>query len=214
MKLKVRLIATLWVFLWSVSFVPQQVIAQDDTAQKESTKETVEDPTIQGQFNTLERVSTAYKEKGVAYRVVKFEALQSLQKNVSDSLQLYYAQDEKYQEKLNGLNTRLKSQTTEAAEIKTQLEEALRAENSVKLFGKYVPIATCKTIVWTVFIVLVILLVVVSLMFKRGYAQVRETKESLREVQEEFENHRKNALTREQKLARELMDVKIKNNLL
>jgi len=48
-------------------------------------------------------------------------------------------------------------------------------------------------------------------MFKRSHLITKETKQRLAEVEEEFETHRKSALKREQKIARELMDEKLKH---
>jgi hypothetical protein len=49
------------------------------------------------------------------------------------------------------------------------------------------------------------------LLFKRSNVVTVETKQTLEEVREEFDTHRKNALVREQKLARRLQDEVIKN---
>jgi uncharacterized protein YbjQ (UPF0145 family) len=64
---------------------------------------------------------------------------------------------------------------------------------------------------WGLVFGLIVLSVVLFLMFKRSHSITNETKHRLNEVEEEFETHRKSALKREQKLARELMDEKLKH---
>ena len=63
---------------------------------------------------------------------------------------------------------------------------------------------------WGIVICLLILAGVLFSLFKKGHSVVKATKKRIEEVQNDLENHRKNALVREQKLARELMDVKLK----
>ncbi len=218
MKLDVKLLPVVGMFLLSMFFVPQFALAEPKAGQVENEKDNTTNPTddltLNGQFETLSRVSTAYNEKGIAYRVIRFEQIQELQKNMNDSLQLYYKQDHTHDAEISDLQTQLELQTSEVDSIKGQLENALLTVNSVKLLGKYISLSAYKTTMWLIIFVLTVLLVIGFLMFKRGHVQVVETKKSLKELQEEFENSRKNALVREQKLARELMDVKIKNNLI
>ncbi|MFV0365228.1 MAG: hypothetical protein ACK5JS_01835 [Mangrovibacterium sp.] len=207
-------------FLFCCLFmVPQQLMAQDEEKQEDKVEVSEGTPEVEVKslswwFDEVLRGTTTLNEHGVAYRVIRQESYQALQNNVADTLQVYYAQREKYQAATDSLVSELRNATQEAEQSKLQLEEVTMIASSVKIFGSYISIASYKTISWVVVLVLAILLVVVFLMFKRGHAQVKEIKKNLEEVQDEYENHRKNALTREQKLARELMDVKIKNNLI
>lgn len=218
-KINLRLVALSVLLLGAIS-LSKPTLAQSSTEQTqeenagENKENTSEDLTIQGQFSTLYRVSTSYNERGVPYRVVKFELIKELQKSVADSLKIYYTQDDAHQATVNDLNNKLEVKTVEAERTRAELDEALLANNSISVFGNYVAINTYRSVMWIVHIVLAALVVILFMMFKRGSLQVRDTKKQLKELQEEYEGHRKNALTREQKLARELMDVKLRNNLI
>ncbi len=69
------------------------------------------------------------------------------------------------------------------------------------------------TIVWSAITILLVLSSGMLLIYKRNLVVTRNAKNRVGEIEEEFENHRKTTLKREQKLARELLDFKLKHNL-
>lgn len=228
--MRTRLMKEIGALIVGVIMMPQLVVAQEENQndstqnaqveqeeqkpQKDIARSEHEEGTIGWHFDELARVSTAYKEDGKMYRVVSYDKYLELQQHVSDSLKVYYTQEQRHAAETEEVNARYEAQAVELKQMKQRVEKVQKAENSVKLFGSYVPMARYQVVVWLVILVLIVLLVVVFLMFKRGHVQVKEVNKNLQELQEEYENHRKNALVREQKLARELMDVKIKNNLI
>ena len=71
--------------------------------------------------------------------------------------------------------------------------------------------STYNLFIWSLVGGLIILTALSFLLFKRSHLVTKETKVRLDEVREEFDSHRKNALIREQKLARKLQDEVNKN---
>ena len=65
---------------------------------------------------------------------------------------------------------------------------------------------TYKLIVWSFVGVLIVLLSFFIFKFKNSNVLTLEAKKALAEMEEEFENHRRRALEREQKVMRKLQD--------
>ncbi len=169
--------------------------------------ESISDTTdIEGQFEYLYRKSSRYQE----YKVIPISGFNHIKKNSLDSIRLHKGEIANLQNEINKLNNDLSTQKNEIEKLSDDLKAALSSENSMSLFGMQITKGAYNLIMWAIIFILGIISAVVILLYKRGHQMVKSTKERLTEVQEEFETHRKNTLVREQKLARELMDVKLK----
>lgn len=169
--------------------------------------ETISDTTdIKGQFEYLYRKSSRYQE----YKVVLISGFNHIKENSLDSIRLHRGEIVNLQNEINKLNNGLSTQKNEIEKLSDDLKAALSSENSMSLFGMQITKGAYNLIMWAIIFILGVISAVVILLYKRGHQMVKSTKERLTEVQEEFETHRKNTLVREQKLARELMNVKLK----
>ena len=169
--------------------------------------EAISDTTdIKGQFEYLYKTSNRYEQ----YKVILIDAYNQLKENSLDSISMYKSEINGLQNEINGLNNDLFTQKDEIEQLNDRLESALNAENSIGLLGVQITKGVYNLIMWVLVLILSGISVIVMLLYKRGHQVVRSTKERLAEVKQEFETHRKNTLVREQKLARELMDVKLK----
>ena len=165
-------------------------------------KEVVDDPSLKGQFDKIYRTSTKYQ----TYKVISIDKYNTLKKNVLDSIQTanktIFAKEKELAEErktIEDLNKKLDK--TEA-----DLKIALTKENSIMLFGAELTKVTYNLILWSIILILGILLTVFILRFTRSNVLTKKAQESLIEVEEEFELHRKKSLEREQKLRRKLQD--------
>lgn len=186
----------------SITFLPLLLLAQQGTI--ESAYDTLN---IEGQFDHLYRRSNTYEE----YKVMPVSSYNRLKANTLDTIRIYKGQVNQLQQDISTLNDTITNQNTRINDLTTELESTKTIQNSVSFLGKYISKDAYNGIMWGLVICLIAILSIVFSLYKRGHAVVKSTKSRLEEVKEEFENHRKNALTREQKLARELMDVKLKN---
>ncbi len=202
MKRELYKMAYIVAFVLSISFVPNFALA-DEVEQ--------EDLTIHGQFETLSRQSTLIKEKGKQYRVMSTQSYTSLHKSVLDSMQLYNTQINAHNQVVDSLTSIIDKQ---AIDLKQNIEKAEKAQlevDSMVFMGGYVTKILYNTIMWSIILSLTALLIIVLFLYRRGNSNVKSVRNRLGEVQDEFEEHRRNALLREQKLARELMDEKLRN---
>lgn len=180
-------------------------------AQSVSSQEAIDDNSIQGQFETLIRKSTNYRQNGKRYEVVRLLELNAVQKNVLDSLQ-------SANNSINQLKSTIAENETAISSLNTKLDETTKKLNtlteekdSMPFFGSMVSKGTYKLIVWSIIIALIILLALFIYKFKNSNTLTLQAKTTLADLETEYEQHRRRALEREQKISRELHDERNKN---
>lgn len=167
-----------------------------------SQEEPQEDNSINGQFDKIYRTSTTYQ----VYKVIGKDKYQVLKKNVLDSLKnskntILEKENllKKERENILKLNASLNK-------TKSDLDEALKKENSISLFGTQVSKIVYNLTLWIIIITLSLLLAFFVFKFSRSNILTKKAKENLEDVEQEFESHRKKSIEREQKLRRQLQD--------
>jgi preprotein translocase subunit SecF len=162
----------------------------------------VEDISINGQFETIFRISTNYK----GYKVINKEKFFQLQQNVLDSIKTS-------QNLVTTKNRLLKAdkqtiQRTQDLLNKTQLElsaTVLKAD-SISFLGMQLSKVSYNIILWALILSLISALIYVILIFLKNNIHTKEAKNNLLIVEKELEKNIKNAIDREQKLRRKLQD--------
>ncbi len=184
-----------------IAVFPLAMFAQSGTI--ESAYDTL---TVEGQFDYLFKRSNRFED----YKVMRMSSYEALKQNSLDSIKVYSDQISKLNQQIAGLDTKIEEQATDVDKLTTELNETKLKQDSMSLLGLLVSKEAYNSIMWGIVICLLILAGVLFSLFKKGHSVVKATKKRIEEVQNDLENHRKNALVREQKLARELMDVKLK----
>jgi hypothetical protein len=167
----------------------------------------LEDATIKDQFDHMFKRSNRYEDK----KIIKIKWLNTFHENVTDSLNQVKKQYNDSQSTVSNQGREINSLKADLEQVKKDLENTQSAKDSMSLLGIQMPKGTYNTIMWTLIIGALAVAGVCFMLFKRSNVITVETKTTLEEVREEFEQHRKNALVREQKLARKLQDEVIKN---
>ena len=170
-------------------------------------KSYLDEGTIKEQFDYMMTKSNRYED----YKVVKISSLEKFQSNVTDSLNFVKKNLSDTKSLLENQNTEIGSLKKELQTVKNQLEETINSKDSMSLLGMQLPKSTYNTIMWILIFGSLAIAGLCFFLFKRSNVVTIETKETLEDVREEFDTHRKNALVREQKLARKLQDEVIKN---
>jgi len=158
--------------------------------------------TIESQFDYLNSISNNFQE----YKVVKKANLDKIKSNVTDSLNVF-------KEQLASLNNQLKEQKAAIDQLniefktsQSDLQQALDMKDSFSFMGMYIHKSSYNTLMWGLVILLAVALLFFIYRFKRNYSVTAEIKQSLMEIREEFDLHRRNTLERERKLNRQLVD--------
>lgn len=165
-------------------------------------KKEEEDPTIKGQFEKIYRISTTYQ----TYKVISIDRFNTLKNNVLDSLEKSNLEIREKELELKSEKESIVSLNEKLDKANADLKVALTKENSISLFGANLNKITYNLLLWSIILILGTLLSFFIFRFSRSNVLTKKAQESLREVEEEFEIHRKKSLEREQKLRRELQD--------
>jgi preprotein translocase subunit SecF len=162
----------------------------------------IEEISIRGGFDRIYRVSTNYK----GYKVINKEKFLDLKQQVLDSSK---ASQNLLIEK-NNLLKAAKLDNKKNQDLltlsKLTLETALKKENSISLFGIQLSKFIYNLLLWTLILLLLVLVIYLSFKFQKNNFLTKRAEQNLKDVAHEFEQHRKKALEREQKLRRTLQD--------
>ncbi|WP_339921972.1 hypothetical protein [uncultured Cyclobacterium sp.] len=174
------------------------------SAQEEATttSEGIEDGTIEQQFDYLKKVSTNYQE----YKVIKFRSLEKLQSNILDSINGYQTTIQELKTTLQENKTQITDLNQRLTTTKADFDRAVEEKDSFSIFGMLLHKNFYNNLVWGIIILLILILVISYFRFKRSHQVTAETQQSLEDLREEFELHRRNTLERERKLNRQLVD--------
>ena len=162
----------------------------------------LESGTIESQFDYLNSVSNNYQE----YKVVRKAHLDRIQANVTDSLRVFKDQIETKNSQLTDQNSSIDQLNQELESTQAELQQALDMKDSFSFMGMSIEKTAYSSLVWGLVAILVLFLLYFIYRFKRNFSVTAELKQSLAEIREEFEQHRRNTLERERKLNRQLVD--------
>ncbi|MBK3518824.1 hypothetical protein [Carboxylicivirga marina] len=189
------LLLTAMIVSQSISFAQNDLKARFDSL------------SLKGQFEYVYDKSESYER----YKVVKMSTLNLLKQNSIDSIDIYKTELKTRKNEIVELKNTVVSKDERIKQLSDDLEATNTSKNSMMILGSEISKGAYSSIMWGLVFGLLALTTVLFLMYKRSNSVTNETKHRLNEVEEEFETHRKSALKREQKLARELMDEKLKH---
>lgn len=157
---------------------------------------------IDNQFEYVITRSNNYQD----FKVVKKTWLYTLKAHTIDSLKAVHKD-------LADTKILVDTQAKEISDLKSSLEstqtnlENTRSEkDNIGLFGAQMSKGSYKTIMWLIIASLLALLGLFIYKFNNSNAVTRQAKKNLADIEEEFEEHRKTAVEREQKVRRQLQD--------
>ncbi len=166
-------------------------------------QETVqEDNSMKGQFDKIYRISTTYQ----TYKVIGKDRFQKLKENVLDSLIKSKKTISEKESLLRTERANIQKLNTDLTKTKLDLDTALQKENSISLLGIQLNKVTYNLILWFIIISLGLALSFFVFKFSRSNILTNKAQDNLKDVEQEFENHKKKAIEREQKLRRQLQD--------
>lgn len=186
LNLKISLVVLL------ISFFFIAVKAQNDGGN------TLKKGTIEEQFRYIVEKSTRYQD----FKVIKETSINTLRSNVLDTLN-------KLKSTLNSTKAVIASHKTNMDSVKAELQstnnrlnDTFREKNSIKLLGISMSKETYSRTMWIIIALLVLVLLVFIILYKRSNKITVQNKMDLQETRNEFDKFRKRALEREQELSR------------
>jgi len=178
------------------------VVISSTSLFSQATKKFIDTGSVKNQFDYLITKSYKYKD----YKSVKTNWLYKLKANVSDSISALKNEITIANSSINSQNQTIDSLKLAVNSSKETVNNLNTKIQSISLLGLQINKGTFKSIVFSFIAILIILLLFFITKFKQSNSITVQTKQALKELDEEFEAHRKIALEREQKVRRQLQD--------
>ncbi|MGS2725869.1 tRNA (guanine-N1)-methyltransferase [Psychroserpens sp. BH13MA-6] len=190
---KTLLLTTLTLFSFSTTFSQ----SNDDDE-----KLSLNSGTIDNQFEYVIRRSNSWQE----YKTVKKTWLYALKAHTIDSLNAVHKSLDDTQAIVASQAKEIEDLKQNLANTKTNLDNTIAEKDSMTLFGMPMTKPNYSLILWSIVGVLSALLLFFIYKYKNSNAITKQARKTLVETEEEFEEHRRVALEREQKVRRQLQD--------
>ena len=185
-------------------FVANQQFAQD--VEEEDDKLSLDEGPISNQFDFIAKRSGNYRADGIRYEVVKETNLFKIRKNVLDSIDAMNKKTGELKSTIAEHETTITSLNKKLEETTTNLSSVTEEKDSMSFIGIPVSKGTYNFILWTIIGGLFLLLGLFIYRFRNSNILTQEAKQNLSELEVEYEDHRRRALEREQKISRQLQD--------
>lgn len=172
--------------------------AQTAVAPVEEAKPT----TLEGVFQQLIDRSGVWQN----FKMLDRGKLAAFQRSMTDSINGVRSQLVAEKQKVKENEATIKELNDKITEIQAALDQTKDQKDSVSFFGALVSKGLYNTIMWGIVLALASLLVLYIYKFSNGNVVTKKSINDLNELQEEYENYRKAAIEREQKVRRQLQD--------
>ncbi|MGH1388333.1 tRNA (guanine-N1)-methyltransferase [Kordia sp.] len=182
------------------------VLASAQNVAKNANLKLKEGP-ISEQFEFILKNSNKYKN----YKVVKRDWIEKLQKNVADSINAAQKDLSTEVAKVATQQTEIEKLKTDLTAVNQKIEDLNTEKDSISLLGLQLSKGSYQSLMWGIIAVLAVLWLFFTYKFKASNTVTKEAKAKLAETEQEFEEHRKRALEREQQVRRKLQDEINKN---
>jgi hypothetical protein len=161
--------------------------------------------TIDSQFDYIYNTSNNFQE----YKVVKKTNLDLLKSNILDSMKTMRGEVASQKTLMQGKNDSIASLNALLEVSESEKQVAIDAKDNFTFLGIGIHKAVYSSMMWILVGILAVALAFFSFQYMKSFKKIRKAQRDLVEVQEEFDNHRKNTLERERKLKRELIDAQM-----
>ncbi|MEM9679435.1 MAG: tRNA (guanine-N1)-methyltransferase [Bacteroidota bacterium] len=178
--------------------------AQENTATPELS---LDSGTLNNQFEYVIQKSSRWRdERGRVYKVVRQQWLTTLKQHTMDSLNAVHKSLTATQGQVDAHAQEIESLKTSLTNTQNTLTATNQEKDSMALFGAQMSKTNYNALMWSIIVVLIVLLLFFVFKFRNSNAITKSANLKLAEVEEEFDEHRRTALEREQKVRRQLQD--------
>ena len=176
--------------------------AQETSDESAEDKLSLNESSIGNQFEYVIQKSNNFQE----YKLIRKSWLYELKAHTLDSLKTIQNGLTSTQKSVDSLVQEIAVLKTNLSETKTKLDNTIAEKDNMSLFGMPMSKTNYSMIMWSIIGVLSALLFLFIYKFKNSNSVTRQSKTALAEIEEEFEEHRRTALEREQIVRRQLQD--------
>jgi len=149
------------------------------------------------QMNYIQEKTRIYEN----YRAIREDMFQKIKGNALDSLSSAKNRIAELNILAKRLNHTIDSINASFQKTRSELAEATRTKNNIRVFGSEVNKILYNTILWTVIAGLLVILGIGFMAFKRNLAVTNCTRKDIKELKEEFEAYRKSSREAREKMS-------------
>lgn len=186
--------------VFSLFFSTQVIFSQDENS--------TEDNSINNQFDEVIESSNNYQD----YKVVKRYKLIQLQKNTVQKIDALKEEIVASNKTIEEQQTTIQNLKSELNNTQNTLDKVTEEKDQISFFGIATDKGTYQTIMWVIVFALILILLFFIYKYRQSNVLTKEAKKNLAENEAEFDDYRKRALEKQQKLGRQLQDEKNKQN--
>ena len=174
---------------------------------QEQQKQTINDGSISDQFEFVIKKSTNWTDdNGQPYEVVKRNMMNTLRAHTLDTLSAIQTKLENANNTINAQQTEINTLKSDLADTQDKLASTTKEKDSMVFFGAQMSKSGYNTLMWSIIAAISALLLLFVYKFKNSNVVTQATKNALAELEDEFKEHRRTALKREQEVKRQLQD--------
>lgn len=162
---------------------------------------------ITEKFDFVITESNNYQE----FKVVKRAWLHTLKQQVIDSIKIQKTEINSLNKTIVSQQDTTKSLNTKITELNNTISQINSDKENINFIGMDIKKESFKSIFWGITSGLALLLIFFIYKFNNSNSVTKQTKTQLADIEKEFEDHRRSALEREQKVMRKLQDELNKN---
>lgn len=201
-------------FVAIAAFAFFSATAQEETSMRTTTRTTAQvapveavqeekiPTTLSEQFQYMVDRSNSYER----FKLIDKTKLATFQRSMNDSINSVKSRLEAEKQTVKTHENTIKTLNDNITELQTALDETKNQKDSMNFFGALLSKGLYNTIMWGIVVVLTVLLVFYIYRYANGNVVTKKSISDLAELQEEYENYRKAAIEREQKVRRQLQD--------
>ena len=175
-------------------------------AQEEEPPVQEADNTLRGQFEELERKSGNYRANGIRYEVIKLSELYETKNNIFDSIDTANKTIKDLSATIDANKSEIEDLNEKLQDTTNKLNNVTEEKDRISFFGALISKGTYNFILWAIIFGLLLLLLFFIYRFRNSNFLTQQAKSALADLEEEYQNHRRRALEREQKISRQLQD--------
>ena len=172
------------------------------TTENETPKPSLDNGSIESQFDYLYRKSSSYQE----YKVVKKTSYQKIKGNVLDSLKSLKNELGETKNLVDTQRAEIESLKSNLKTTNDDLNSVTKEKDNIKFLGFPMTKQSYNTLLWSIIFALVAMLLFFIFKYRSSNAITVQAQDSLTDTEKEFEAYKARALEREQKVRRELQD--------
>lgn len=178
------------------------IVANAQSTATDDNKLSLNEGTIDNQFEYVIQKSNNYQD----YKVIKKTWLYTLKAHTMDTLKAIQKNLVDTQSVVDNQATQIDTLKRNLSETELLLAETNEEKDNMTLFGIQMSKSNYKTLMWSIIGILLAFLLLFIYKYRNSNAITKMAKRSLLETEEEFDEHRRIALEREQKVRRQLQD--------